>query len=137
MMLADAAQSVGGKLYILGGGWSITGPGPSNIAIAIKVEVPWDQTNQRHTWKLDLADEDGQLCQLPSDDGTRPLVLTGDFEVGRPPGVPPGSPIDWSFAINLNGLPVPPGGRWVFRLWINEDTDLSWQCAFTTRPAAG
>ena len=26
MMLADAAQAVEGKLYILGGGWSVTGP---------------------------------------------------------------------------------------------------------------
>jgi hypothetical protein len=28
MLLADAAQAVDGKLYILGGGWTITGPDP-------------------------------------------------------------------------------------------------------------
>jgi len=26
MMLADAAQAVNGKLYIMGGGWSVMGP---------------------------------------------------------------------------------------------------------------
>jgi hypothetical protein len=26
MMRADAVQAVAGKLYILGGGWSVTGP---------------------------------------------------------------------------------------------------------------
>ena len=28
MLLADSAQAIEGKLYILGGGWSITGPDP-------------------------------------------------------------------------------------------------------------
>ena len=33
MLLADAAQQLGGKLYILGGGWSVTGPQPAPSAI--------------------------------------------------------------------------------------------------------
>ena len=44
-MLADAAQAVEGKLYILGGGWSVTGPEPSASAIAAYIQVPWDRTN--------------------------------------------------------------------------------------------
>jgi hypothetical protein len=48
VLLADSAQAVGGKLYILGGRWSVTGPGPSASAIALKIEVPWDETNRRH-----------------------------------------------------------------------------------------
>ena len=39
MMLADSAQVAGGKLYILGGGWSITGPMPCPSAIAVIVVV--------------------------------------------------------------------------------------------------
>ena len=45
MMLADSAQVSEGKLFILGGGWSVTGP-PAPSAIALHVEVPWDQTNR-------------------------------------------------------------------------------------------
>ena len=52
MLLADAAEAVGGKLYILGGGWSITGPQPTPSAIAIKIDVPWDQTNKVHTFVM-------------------------------------------------------------------------------------
>ena len=35
ILLADAAQAAEGKLYVLGGGWSITGPDPSPMALAI------------------------------------------------------------------------------------------------------
>ena len=51
LMLADSAQAVEGKLYILGGGWSLVGPEPTPMAIALKIEVPWDETNRRHTWR--------------------------------------------------------------------------------------
>src|SRR5207244_5203833 len=36
ILLADAAQAVEGKLYVLGGGWSTTGPDPAPMARAIK-----------------------------------------------------------------------------------------------------
>ena len=58
IMLADFAQAVNGKLYIMGGGWSLTGPAPSPSAIAIKVEVPWNDTNRKHSLKLELLDGD-------------------------------------------------------------------------------
>ncbi|MDQ3354462.1 MAG: hypothetical protein M3507_08295, partial [Actinomycetota bacterium] len=72
MLLADAAQAVGGKLFILGGGWSVTGPGPAPMAMAIKIEVPWDRTNQRHHWALDLIDQDGQAVLVTGSEGERP-----------------------------------------------------------------
>src|SRR6266536_1252452 len=86
MMLADAAQVADGKLYILGGGWSVTGPGPSVFAIALKIEVPWDQTNQRHHFALRLLDQDAQAAMIAG--ATDPLVIEGEFEVGRPAGIP-------------------------------------------------
>jgi len=64
-MLADSAQEVGGKLYILGGGWSITGPDPVPMAIALKLEVPWDRTNEQHSLLLELVDEDGNPVIVP------------------------------------------------------------------------
>ena len=55
MMLADSAQAIGGKLYVLGGGWSITGPAPTPSAIVIKIDVPWDQANIKHHAKFELV----------------------------------------------------------------------------------
>jgi hypothetical protein len=78
MMLADAAQEVGGKLYVLGGGWSITGPEPVPMAIALKLEVPWDRTNLQHSLLLELLDEDGEPVLVPGQDGEEvALQVTG------------------------------------------------------------
>ena len=38
MLLCDAAQVADGKLYILGGGWSMTGPDPVPSAVALKID---------------------------------------------------------------------------------------------------
>src|SRR5213592_1828364 len=94
MLLADAAQAINGKLYILGGGWSIIGPDPVPSAIAIKIEVPWDEANKRHKLKLELVDADGRPVTVPTPTGEKPVQLEGDFEVGRPPGLKPGTPLD-------------------------------------------
>lgn len=136
MLLADAAQVADGKLYILGGGWSVTGPEPAPMALALKVEVPWDQANMRHEWMLTLSDQDGSPVFLPTPEGDHPVELGGEFEVGRPAGLAPGTPIDLPLAINLAPLPLAPGGRYCWQLAINGEADDAWQLGFTMRPAA-
>src|SRR5438093_11045357 len=97
MMLADYAQAVNGKLYIMGGGWSITGPMPSPSAIAIKIEVPWNETNRKHNLKVELLDTEYHPVSVPTPAGNAPLIIRGEFEVGRPPGLIPGSALDAPF----------------------------------------
>lgn len=135
MLLADAAQAVNGKLFILGGGWSITGPDPTPSAIALKIEVPWDQTNRQHRLELRLLDEDGQPVMVPTTTGDRPVELSGDFEVGRPPGIKPGTPIDVALALNIGPLPLQPGRGYVWCIFINGESADDWRVAFSTRPA--
>lgn len=135
MLLADSAQAINNKLYILGGGWSIIGPDPTPMAIAIKIEVPWDQTNRQHHWDLSLLTADGDPVTVPTPEGDAPVKIEGDFEVGRPPGIHPGTPIDLSVAINVGPLPIPPTGRYQWRLSIGDRTDEDWILGFTTRPS--
>ena len=134
MLLADSAQAVGGKLYILGGGWSITGPLPTLSAIALKIEVPWDLATRRHNMMLELINADGQPVRLPTPDGEQPVKVEGQFETGIPAGLTPGTPIDATVAVNINPLPLPPGGRYIWRLSIDGETKEEWQVAFSTRP---
>ena len=136
MMLADSAQAVEGKLYILGGGWNITGPEPSPSALAIHVDVPWDLANVRHPWKLELVDSDGEPVMVSTPLGEQALVLQGEFEVGRPPGVTPGTGLGVPLAINLGPIPLPPGGRYEWRLSISDESDEDWRLPFSTRIAA-
>ena len=136
MLLADSAQAVDGKLYILGGGWSITGPDPIPSAIAVKIEIPWDEANKKHALKLALVDADGWPVKVPTPTGEVPVELGTDFEVGRPPGLKPGTALDFVFAVNIGPLPLAPDGRYVWQLSIDGTVDEDWQLAFSTRPTS-
>lgn len=133
MMLADHAQTVNGKLYILGGGWSVTGPDPVPSSVAIRIEVPWNEANRKHNLKVELLDADFKPLKIPSPTGVAPVIVTGDFEVGRPPGLIAGTPIDFPFAFNVGPLPLPPGQRFVWKLSIDDKSNDNWQVAFSTR----
>jgi hypothetical protein len=137
MLLADSAQAVGGKLYVLGGGWSITGPDPAPSAIALLIQVPWNQANVRHTFELVLLDADGHpvLIQPDPESEPQPLRIEGHFEAGRPAGLQPGTPLDTTAAINISPLPLPPGGRFVWELRIDGRAEEDWHLPFSTRPA--
>jgi hypothetical protein len=86
MLLCDAAQEANGKLFVLGGGWSVMN-GPSPMALAIKLSIPWDRANEPHDLRAALLDSDGNEV----DPGEGPVVIEGKIEVGRPPGIKPGS----------------------------------------------
>ena len=135
-MLADHADVVGGKLYIHGGGWSITGPAPIPSAIAMDVKVPWDEREEEHDLRFDLVDTDGQPVLVPTPQGVQPLVIEGKLKLDGPfEGVKPGTPIDAPFAINLAPIPLAPGSRYEWRLTINGESRDDWRLPFSTWPA--
>ena len=117
MLLADAAQEVNGKLYVLGGGWSVTGPDLPPMAIAIKLDVPWSAANAQHAFALELVDEDGRA--VPAGDSGGGVRAEGSFEVGRPAGLPGRQ----RHRLRLRGddpaVPDRPG-RYSWRLSIDE-----------------
>ena len=136
MMLADYVQVAEGKLTIVGGGWSVTGPMPVPFGVAVLFQVPWDRANMQHRFRLELLDADGEPVLVETEEGEQPLVIEGEFEAGRPPGLTPGTPLDVPFAINVPGAPVPPGGRYEWCLSVNGETADDWRLAFSTRPEA-
>jgi hypothetical protein len=136
ILLADAAQAIDNKLYLLGGGWSVTGPDPTPSAIALALKVPWDEANARHDLRIELLDADGRPILVgPGEEDGKPVVIESNFEVGRPPGLRPGTPIDLAFAVNISPLPLPPGGRYEWRLSIDGQSEAHWHAAFSTRPS--
>jgi hypothetical protein len=135
MLLADSAQAVAGKLYILGGGWSVTGPDPTPSAIAMKIDVPWEEANRKHKLTVALLNADDQPIIIPTPIGEQKVEVSADFEVGRPAGIKPGTPIDLPIAFNIGPIPLPPGGRYIWRCSINGKSNDDWQVAFSTRPA--
>ena len=130
MMLADAAQEVNGKLYVLGGGWSVTGPVLPPMALALKLDVPWSAANQEHEFLLVLVDADGHPVRVGGEDGD--VRAGGTFEVGRPAGLPAGTDIDFAFAVTVPSLPL-AAGRYAWQLWIDGETSEDWQRPFQVR----
>jgi hypothetical protein len=129
-LLCDSAQVSDGKLYILGGGWSICGPGPFIHALALKIEVPWTAANQPHTLGAVLLNEDGSPVRL---DGEGDEVrFENRFEIGRPPGLRPGTPLDLPLAVNLGPLQLPSGKAYSWALSI--DGTEAGRTFFQTRP---
>src|SRR5215211_2385503 len=60
LLLTDYAKVSDGKLDVLGGGWSVTGPGPFGFVVAAMIQISWDQTNMPHAVRLELLDADGE-----------------------------------------------------------------------------
>lgn len=137
MLLCDAAQAVNGKLYILGGGWNLTGPAPAPSALALQIDVPWDEANRQHGLRLALVTDDGRPVMVVGNEGREvPLEITANFEVGRPPGHRAGTPLSVVMGINIGPLPLRPGSRYEWRCYVDDDTRDDWRLGFSTRPAA-
>ena len=111
LLLCDAADEVGGKLYVLGGGWSLlhAPDTPLNMALAILISVPWDQANRQHSVDAMLVTDDGERVQVEGQE----VAASGQFEAGRPPGMKPGMDLNVPFALKFNGIALGVGGyRW-------------------------
>jgi hypothetical protein len=132
MMLADAAQEVNGKLYILGGGWSVTGPDLPAMALAVKLDVPWNEALVPHEFQISLVDADGHPVRISEEPEAPAVLIGGQFEVGRPSGLPPGSDIDFAFTVNIGSMPLATG-RYTWQLWIDGETAIGWQRPFQVR----
>ncbi len=117
-LLCDSAQvAPDGKLYILGGGWAISwAPDqPLKMSLAIMVAVPWNSANQRHKLQIDLLTGDSEPVPTPTGESVR---AEGDLEVGRPPGMKPGSDLNACIAIPFDGL-ILPASDYVWIIQIN------------------
>jgi Family of unknown function (DUF6941) len=112
LLLADAAQVANGKLFVLGGGWSRlaapTVPLTRPFDLAVRVVIPWTETNQKHMFELYLLDEDGRdVLEKP---------VKADVSVGRPVALKEGSDQSVPFVIRLPNVKLEHYGRFVFEL---------------------
>lgn len=115
MMLADSAQVMNNKLYVLGGGWerltvSSDFPVRRRCAVALAFSVPWSETNQKQTFTVRVVDEDGAEIHG---------AINGQFEAGRPAGMTAGTEQRVQIAIDLN-LSIPKEGAYVVETTLND-----------------
>ena len=81
LILADASEAINGKVYALGAGWNELRlpslPQEYGFGISLAVDVPWSETNRRHSLALHIQGPDGEIV---GDE------FSMEFEAGRPPG---------------------------------------------------
>lgn len=110
LILAQSAHSdSNGTLHMLGAGWSVTPSPTAPQAVALLIKVPWDRANEKLPLLVQLLTADGQPVELPGPAGPQKIGASAELEVGRPPGIDHGSPLDASFSLNVSPLPLPPG----------------------------
>jgi hypothetical protein len=112
LILADRAEAINGKLYLIGGGFDRVGitqiPGPANFDLAVGVLVGYNETNVVHRIDLTLEDEDNSVVFSP---------ITANLELGKPAGMKLGQP--QRFQLVLRGpFAIPKTGayHWVLSL---------------------
>jgi len=112
-VLADHAEIVNGKLYLMGGGWDTYNatqvPVNVRMAIAIGVRIEWDETNKPVPVRVYVED----------DDGLEIVRAEGALNVGRPPHLPPGSGQLAQMAVTLPAN-VPQFGGYRVRIVAGE-----------------
>lgn len=79
LLLADRAEAINSKLYVMGGTWDwiqqAPGAPPTPFSIAVGVLVQWNATNIAHQLRLWIDDEDGQPAGIEAE---------ATFTMGRP-----------------------------------------------------
>ncbi|MEI6727006.1 MAG: hypothetical protein WCN81_12385 [Actinomycetes bacterium] len=117
LLVADGAQVVGGKLYLLGGGWDrvvvpqLPGRPATPFSVAVGINVPWSLTNRKMTFSVDVLDADG---------GHIDTLAAGGFEVGRPTGLRAGA--SQRFQLAGPAAPVfPTAGRYVVQCAVDGE----------------
>ena len=106
-ILADRAEGLNGKLYMMGGGWDQFNVSdfrqPLQFGLAIGLLVPWHQTNEPLPLSVIFEHEDGNQVMPP---------FQVNVQTGRPPTAKKGQALRSIVAINaLMQLPGPGGYR--------------------------
>jgi len=119
MLLCDHAESVAGKLYVLGGGWTqLQTRTPLAMGLAVKLSLPEEFAGRRLPLLVTLVTAEGSAVA----DKEKPITFTAEMEFARRPGQDVDAPLGAVFAVNAHfqGLELEPG-RYAWELWIAND----------------
>jgi hypothetical protein len=118
LILADRAEAIGGKLYMMGGAWDqiavVDFTKPILFSIALGITIPWNATNIDHKLQVQLMDEDG----------TRLFSVDGSFKTGRPPQLPQGASQNNVLTFAAAAV-LPRAGSYTVEATLNESNSHS------------
>lgn len=120
-ILADRAEAVNGKLYIMGGAWDrqfvVDFKQPVFVSFAIGIRVPWNATNQDHKLRLTIESADGKPVEG--------FLLEAGFVAGRPPWAKQGESQRALLAIPVVPVMFPGPGSYLAKANVDDSIDSS------------
>jgi uncharacterized protein DUF6941 len=125
-LLADAAQAVGGKIFVLGGGWNLfrspNFPAPVQLAVAIGLGFTSNEVGVKCPLSVVIADDSG-VPIIPE--------VKGQVETGQTaPDMPRTATVKIPVAININ-LSLPHPGTYGIVVTAGSSTaQLSFEAIF-------
>lgn len=115
VVLADAAQVAGGKLFILGGGWSLFRamhfPSPVQLAVAASISFTASEIGLKFPLQIIVADDAGVPIVPPM----KGEVQTGQAAADTPRGATHRVPV----AANM-GITLPRAGKYAITVTIGS-----------------
>jgi hypothetical protein len=134
IVLADFAETdPGGKVHILGAGWSVTGPQPGPQAVVGFIQVPPEQAGVAILFTLRLTDQEGEVVEVQGPAGMQRMEASGQVEMREPEGWGGSTDLNAAFAINVM-LPLSPGQPYTWSLEV-DGKDLA-STTFYVRPSS-
>ena len=131
LMLADRAEVLNGKLYMMGGGYDRRTindlKAPVTLTMIVGILVPWTLTNRPHTVKLRMDTEDGNIVGQE---------VQGELTVGRSPQAISGQPFRVMTVVNFTAtLPSLGAFRIVATLDNGESKSTTFYAVSAQTPA--
>ncbi|MEA2025064.1 MAG: hypothetical protein U9O18_00085 [Chloroflexota bacterium] len=125
LLVADRAEVVNGKLYLMGGSWDRIQPQQfphrMMLGIAMGVRIPFAYTDDQHTVAIELLHDD-----------TRMIGFEAKLATGRPPGMA-GMDMLVPMAFNIP-IAIPGEGQVVLRAAIDGHPGRRHEIKVTQRP---
>lgn len=119
LILADFAETdPGGKVHVLGAGWSVTGPNVGPQAIVGFIQVSAEQSGAPISFILRLADRTGEVVEVPGPAGMQRMEVSGQVEMRVPEGWDGSTDLSAAFAVNVM-VPLPQGHPYTWSLEVD------------------
>lgn len=117
IVLADHAEVMNGKIYMMGGGWDkrviIDFQQPQAFSLMISILIPWNHSNQMIPLSISTLNADGQDI-LPK--------FVSSIVVGRPVTSIVGQPIRYPLAVNM-ALALPGPGTYAVVVQLGQQPE--------------
>ena len=125
LLVADRAEVVNGKLYLMGGSWDRIQPPDfphrMMLGIALGVRIPFTRTDDQHTVSVELRHEDKRI-----------VGFEAKLTTGRPPGMA-GMDMLVPMAFNIP-IAIPGEGQVVLRASVDDRAPRRHEIKVSQRP---